>query len=106
MAAPQKAIEEPAKRPAPRVGRVGAYPEAATKKISVSIDLEALAWAQGVAKAEGRSLSSVISDIVAQRMRFVAMDEYLAECERLNGPIPPEVQAEVDAELRAAGVIR
>jgi hypothetical protein len=45
-------------------GRVGRYPEATTRKVSISLDIAALEWAQEVARAEGRSVSAVISEAV------------------------------------------
>lgn len=100
MAAPSKATPTEAPTAAPRVGRVGAYPEATTKKISVSVDLEALAWAQKVAKESGRSLSSILSDALAKEMRLALLDEWLAETERVNGPVPQEEIDRVEAQWR------
>lgn len=100
MAAPNKATSNGESTSAQRVGRVGAYPEAATKKISVSIDLQALEWAQKAAKAQGRSLSSLVSDAVAKEMRLAYLGEWLAEAERTNGPVPQAEIDRVEAEWR------
>jgi hypothetical protein len=106
MAVPVQSTQPPASEPAPRVGRVGAYAEGTTKKVSVSLDLQALEWAQERARAQGKSLSSVVSEVLNAARRWEAMDDWLADAERTHGPVPEEIQREVDAELRAAGVIR
>jgi hypothetical protein len=85
-------------------GRVGHYATATTKKVSISLDCEALEWAQEVARREGRSVSSVVSDAVNETRRHRLLGELLDEMG--TDDIPPEVEAEVDAELRAAGVIK
>lgn len=101
MGSPAKATGSGSERPASRVGK---YQQATTKKLSISLEAEAHEWLTGVAAAEGRSVSAVISDIVNATRRFRATREWLDEVGTED--ITPELQAEVDAELRAAGVIK
>jgi len=106
MAVPRKATGKTPRGVAPRVSRVGSYPEATTQKVSVTLSRESVEWGHEVAQREGRSFSAVIADAVDDVRRSRLMREWLEESERKHGPIPKEVQDEVDAELRAAGVIK
>ena len=80
----------------------GAEPKA---KVSIAIDAELLAWAEGFAEQTHTSVSAVIGEAIARYKHNRGLARLL---EHLGGAddIPPEMQARVDAELRAGGVIR
>lgn len=85
-------------------GRVGQYPQSGTKKLSVSLDAEAHQWVTELARAEGRSVSAVISDILNAARRRDAMAALLDELG--TDDITPEHEAAVEAEWRDAGLVK
>jgi hypothetical protein len=66
---------------------------ASTEKISVAIGRDELAWAKSVARREGKSLSAVVTESLAERRRLAALGEvvaWMAEGE------PPLTEAELN----------
>ena len=46
-----------------------------TAKVSIAIGEEELAWARALARREGKSLSAIISESIAERRRLTALRE-------------------------------
>jgi hypothetical protein len=66
-----------------------------TEKVSVAIGREELAWAKTLATREGKSLSAVLTEALAERRRLAALAEVVAWMGDDQRPI-------TDAELKAA----
>lgn len=66
-----------------------------TAKVSVAIGRDELAWAKTLARREGKSLSAVVTESLAERRRLVALAEVVAWMEEGQPPLS-------DAELRVA----
>jgi hypothetical protein len=79
--------------PAPTQGRM--EPMVSTAKVSVAIGRDELAWAKSLARREGKSLSAVVTESLAERRRLVALAEVVAWMEEGQPPLS-------DAELRVA----
>jgi hypothetical protein len=80
-------------------------PEHYRNKVSIAVAPEDLAWVTRLAADRNVSVSSIFSEALHMLKRYIDLDALL---ELMGGisDIPPEVQAEVDAELREAGVIQ
>lgn len=68
-----------------------------TAKVSVAIGREELAWAKALARREGKSLSAIVTESLAERRRLAALAEvvaWMAEDE------PPLTDAELDEARR------
>lgn len=79
----------------PRIG-------AGSEKVSISLDVESLAWARRVAAATRASLSSVVDAALKRMRQREARERLLAE---LGGDdIPDEELQALYAEWRAAGL--
>lgn len=66
-----------------------------TAKVSVAIGRDELAWAKTLARSEGKSLSAVVTESLAERRRLVALAEVVA----WMGEGQPALS---DAELKVA----
>lgn len=101
----QKSSTEPPK-PAHRVGK---FPPPTTKKVTVTLDIEAYKWARAEALERHMSLSAVVSEAVTKIRQHRGLGELLAEMDR-ESPIPEDekqrIDAEITAEWRAAGLIK
>ena len=73
---------------------------ASTAKVSVAIGRAELAWARAVARREGKSLSAVVTDSLAERRRLAALAEVVAW---MGDGQPPLTERELDAARRALG---
>jgi hypothetical protein len=73
-------------------------------KVSVALDHELLAWSAQLAHTQHTSLSAVVSDALERLRRNDNLGKLV---EYLGGTddIPDEINAEVEAEFRAAGLI-
>lgn len=72
-----------------------------TAKVSVAIDEDALEWARTVARREGKSLSAVVSESLAQQKRLAAMREVL---NWMGEGKPPLTEAELEAARQELGL--
>jgi hypothetical protein len=71
---------------------------ASTAKVSVAIGRSELAWAKTVARREGKSLSAVVTESLAERRRLTALAEVVAW---MSEGQPPLTEAERNAAQRA-----
>jgi hypothetical protein len=69
----------------------------ATAKVSVAIGREELAWAKALARREGKSLSAVVTESLAERRRLTALAEVVAW---MGADQPPLTDAELNAARR------
>ncbi len=67
----------------------------ATAKVSVAIGRSELAWAKTSARRQGKSLSTVVTESLAERRRLTALAEVVEWMGRGESPL-------TDDELRAA----
>ena len=67
---------------------------ASTAKVSVAIGRAELAWAKMLARVEGKSLSAVVTESLAERRRLAALAEVVAWMAEAQPPL-------TDDELRA-----
>lgn len=74
-----------------------------TAKVSVAIGEEELAWARALARREGKSLSAVLTESLAERRRLVALREVVAWMGEGEAPLS---DAELAAARRALGAKR
>ncbi|HTB76986.1 MAG TPA: hypothetical protein VK762_27265 [Polyangiaceae bacterium] len=65
-----------------------------TAKVSVAIGRAELAWAKTLARLEGKSLSAVVTESLAERRRLAALAEVVAWMAEAQPPL-------TDDELRA-----
>jgi hypothetical protein len=72
-----------------------------TAKVSVAIGEDELAWARLVARREGKSLSAVVTESLAERKRLAAMREVL---EWMGEGEPPLTRGEIEAAKKKLGV--
>ena len=70
----------------------------ATAKVSVAIGRDELAWAKTVARREGKSLSAVVTESLAERRRLTALAEVVAW---MGEGLPPLTDAELNTARRA-----
>jgi|HubBroStandDraft_2_1064218.scaffolds.fasta_scaffold1100503_1 hypothetical protein len=66
-----------------------------TAKVSVAIGRAELAWAKTLARIEGKSLSAVVTESLAERRRLAALAEIVAWMAEAQAPL-------TDDELNAA----
>lgn len=66
-----------------------------TAKVSVAIGRDELAWAKTLARREGKSLSAVVTESLAERRRLAALAEVVAWMGEEQAPL-------TDLELSAA----
>lgn len=74
-----------------------------TAKVSVAIGEEELAWARALARREGKSLSAVLTESLAERRRLAALHEVVAWMGEGESPLSA---AELAAARRALGAKR
>lgn len=74
-----------------------------TAKVSVAIGEPELAWARARARAQGKSLSALLTETIAEQKRLEAMREVL---DWLGEGKPPLTQAEIDAGAAELGLAR
>lgn len=74
----------------------------AVDRLSVTVPSKLGAALRKLAKARGTNVSTVVTEAIAHQVRLAALDDALAEATRRFGPVPEEMVAEAEAELRAA----
>ncbi len=72
-----------------------------TAKVSVAIGQEELAWARSVARREGKSLSAVLTESLAERKRLSALREVVAWMGEGSEPLSDEELSAANRELEA-----
>jgi hypothetical protein len=70
-----------------------------TAKVSVAIGEEELHWARSVARREGKSLSAVLTESLAERRRLAALREVVAWMGKGEEPLSKEELAAANREL-------
>jgi hypothetical protein len=69
-----------------------------TAKVSVAIGRDELAWAKTLARREGKSLSAIVTESLAERRRHTALAEVVAW---MGEGQPRLTEAELEAARRA-----
>lgn len=69
-------------------------------RLSVTVPANLGAALRKLARQRRETVSQIVNEAIAHRLRMAALDEYLAETERQFGPLPAELIAETEAELR------
>jgi hypothetical protein len=70
-----------------------------TAKVSVAIGEEELEWARSLARREGKSLSAVVTESLAERKRLAALREVVSWMARGEAPLTKEELAAASREL-------
>ena len=70
-----------------------------TAKVSVAIGEDELAWARSVARREGKSLSAVLTESLAERRRLAALREVVAWMAEGEEPLSGAEVAAANREL-------
>jgi post-segregation antitoxin (ccd killing protein) len=68
----------------------------ATSRITVTVDTELEEVLRRVSSARGVSISALVSEAIAQELRYVALEEFLDHAEREFGPISQGALDEAD----------
>ncbi len=71
----------------------------AVDRLSVTVPSEIGSAIRALAKKRGDSVSTLVTEAIAQRLRLAALDAAITEAERSFGEIPGKVLAEAEAEL-------
>jgi hypothetical protein len=74
----------------------------AVDRLSVTVPSKLGTALRKLAKARGTNVSTLVTEAIAHQVRLAALDDALAEATRRFGPVPEEMIAEAEAELRAA----
>jgi len=77
-----------------------------TAKVSVAIGEEELEWARSLARQEGKSLSAVLTESLAERRRLAALREVVAWMGDGAAPLSKEELAAANGELGGASLAR
>ena len=72
-----------------------------TAKVSVAIGRVELAWAKTLARREGKSLSAVVTESLAERRRLTALAEVVAWMAETQGPLTDDELSAAQRELAA-----
>lgn len=78
----------------------------ATAKVSVAIGEEELEWARSLARREGKSLSAVLTESLAERRRLAALREVVSWMGKGEVPLSKEELAAANRELSEGAVAR
>jgi hypothetical protein len=70
-----------------------------TAKVSVAIGRAELAWAKTLARREGKSLSAVVTESLAERRRLAALAEVVAWMGEAQAPLEDEEVKAAQREL-------
>lgn len=73
-----------------------------TAKVSVAIGEDELAWARALARREGKSLSAVLTESLAERRRLAALREVVSWMGTGEPPLTTEELASASRELADA----
>jgi post-segregation antitoxin (ccd killing protein) len=74
----------------------------ATSRITVTVDTELEEILRRVSNERGVSISALVSDAIAQELRYVALDEFLKRAEKEFGPISQDALERADRVLDQA----
>ena len=77
-----------------------------TAKVSVAIGEEELEWARSLARREGKSLSAVLTESLAERKRLAALREVVSWMGKAEEPLSKEELAAANRQLSEAAVAR
>jgi hypothetical protein len=77
-----------------------------TAKVSVALGEEELEWARSIARREGKSLSAVLTESLAERRRLAALREVVSWMGKGEEPLSKEELAAANRELSGAAVAR
>lgn len=77
-----------------------------TAKVSVAIGEEELHWARSVARREGKSLSAVVTESLAERRRLAALRDVVSWMGKGEEPLSKEELAAASRELTDAASAR
>jgi hypothetical protein len=72
-----------------------------TAKVSVAIGRAELAWAKTLARREGKSLSAVVTESLAERRRLTALAEVVAWMAQAQAPLSDDELNAAQRELAA-----
>jgi hypothetical protein len=70
-----------------------------TAKVSVALGEDELAWARSVARREGKSLSAVLTESLAERRRLAALREVIDWMQKGEEPLSQDELAAANREL-------
>jgi hypothetical protein len=77
-----------------------------TAKVSVAIGEDELEWARSVARREGKSLSAVLTESLAERRRLAALREVVSWMDDGEAPLSKEELAAANRELSRTALAR
>jgi hypothetical protein len=77
-----------------------------TAKVSVAIGEDELEWARAVARREGKSLSAVLTESLAERRRLAALREVVLWMGKGEEPLSKEELAAATRELGGTALAR
>jgi hypothetical protein len=77
-----------------------------TAKVSVAIGEDELEWARSLARREGKSLSAVVTESLAERRRLAALREVVSWMGKGEEPLSKEELATANRELSGTGLAR
>jgi nucleotide-binding universal stress UspA family protein len=77
-----------------------------TAKVSVAIGEDELQWARTIARREGKSLSAVVTESLAERRRLLALRDVVAWMGKGEPPLSREELDAASRELGDAGAAR
>jgi hypothetical protein len=70
-----------------------------TAKVSVALGEDELEWARSVARREGKSLSAVLTESLAERRRLAALREVIDWMQKGEEPLSQDELAAANREL-------
>jgi predicted transcriptional regulator len=76
----------------------------AVDRLSVTVPSELGAALRALAEQRGETVSTIVAEAIAHRVRLAALDLALAEADRTFGPVPDEKIAKARAEAIAKPV--
>jgi post-segregation antitoxin (ccd killing protein) len=74
----------------------------ATSRITVTVDTELEEVLRRVSSERGVSISALVSEAIAQELRYVALDEFLDHAEKEFGPVSQEALDNADRVIDRA----
>lgn len=73
----------------------------AVDRLSVTVPSELGAALRSLAEQRGETVSMIVTEAIAHRVRLAALDLALAEADRLHGAVSPDTIMIAERELRA-----
>jgi predicted transcriptional regulator len=71
-------------------------------RLSVTVPSELGAALRALARQRGDTVSTVVTEAIAQQIRLAALDVAITEADRRFGRVPEEMVSEAEAQLVAA----